>query len=137
MNKIRKQKDQRKTTKETNLGHCKLQEIKLLFLSLIGWLDSANILANHRPRSMKSLEIWDLVLVSINFINSTVLWWVKRSLQCSNLSQIVFDFQDLRVTHSTENLHSLYNSSTPKILLLILPSSCYTSPCKLVIRSWC
>ena len=65
-------KDQRKTKKETNLGHCKLQEIKVMFLSLIGWLDNANILANHRKRSWKSLEIWDLVLGSIKFINNTV-----------------------------------------------------------------
>ena len=45
--------------KETNLGHCKLQETKIVVLSLIGWLNSANILANHRPRLWKSLEILD------------------------------------------------------------------------------
>ena len=71
MKKIRKKRPE-KNKKETNLGHCKLQEIKLLFLSLIGWLDSANILANHRLRSWKSLEILDLFLGSIKFINSIV-----------------------------------------------------------------
>ena len=30
-----------------------------------------------------------------------------------------------------------FNSLTPKIWLLILPSSCYTIPCKLVMRTWC
>ena len=30
-----------------------------------------------------------------------------------------------------------FNSLTPKILLSILPSSCYTFPCKLIVRIWC
>ena len=29
------------------------------------------------------------------------------------------------------------NQLTPKIWLLILPSSCYKFPCKLVTRIWC
>ena len=29
------------------------------------------------------------------------------------------------------------NPLTPKIWFLILPSSCYTFPCKLVMRTWC
>ena len=29
------------------------------------------------------------------------------------------------------------NPLTPKILLLILPCSCYTLPCILVMRTWC
>ena len=36
------------TKTETNLGHCKIQETKLLFLSLIAWLDNVNILVNHK-----------------------------------------------------------------------------------------
>ena len=56
MDKIQKQKDQRKTTKETNLGHCKLQEIKLLFLSLIGWLDSANIFSQSQTKVNEKLR---------------------------------------------------------------------------------
>ena len=31
----------------------------------------------------------------------------------------------------------LLNPFTPKIWLLILPSSCHTFPCKLVLRTWC
>ena len=31
----------------------------------------------------------------------------------------------------------LLNTLTPNIWLFILPSSCYTFPCKLVIRIWC
>ena len=30
-----------------------------------------------------------------------------------------------------------FNPLTPKIWLLILPYSCYTFPCKLVMRTWC
>ena len=38
-------------------GHCKIKETKLLFLSLIVWLDGVNTLVNHTLRSWKSLEI--------------------------------------------------------------------------------
>ena len=31
----------------------------------------------------------------------------------------------------------MFNPLTPKIWLLILPPSCYTFPCKLVMRIWC
>ena len=30
-----------------------------------------------------------------------------------------------------------FNPLTPKIWLLILPSSCYTFPCELVTQIWC
>ena len=36
MKKEEKKKTERK--KETNFGHCKIQETKLMYLSLIGWL---------------------------------------------------------------------------------------------------
>ena len=42
-----KYEKQRETKTETNLGHCKIQETKLLFLSLIALLDNVNILVNH------------------------------------------------------------------------------------------
>ena len=38
-----KYEKQRETKTETNLAHCKIQETKLLFLSLIALLDSINI----------------------------------------------------------------------------------------------
>ena len=38
-------------------GHYKIKETKLLFLSLIVWLDGVNTLVNHTLRSWKSLEI--------------------------------------------------------------------------------
>ena len=53
--------------------------------------------------------------------------WRYNSQQCSPLS------------YATEkNLYQevYLNPLTPKIWLLILPSSCYTFPCKLVMRIW-
>ena len=32
--------------------------------------------------------------------------------------------------------NKIFNSSTPKVLLLILPAICYTFPIKLVTRIW-
>ena len=41
------------------------------------------------------------------------------------------------VTPPISLLLHLLNTLTPNIWLFILPSSCYTFPCKLVIRIWC
>ena len=60
------QKKQRETKEKTNLSHSNYKKPKLLFLSMIGWLDSVNILANHRPRSWKSLEKLDCFKVQSN-----------------------------------------------------------------------
>ena len=38
---------------------------------------------------------------------------------------------------AAECVTDVLNPSTPKIWLLILPSSCYTFPCKWVTRMWC
>ena len=62
----KEERKNREMKTETNLGHCKIQETKLLFLSRIGWLDSVNILANHRPRSWKSLEMSDCFEAQLN-----------------------------------------------------------------------
>ena len=49
-----------------------------------------------------------------------------------------FEPEVLRKLHCTDEnkiLRQLINSLTPKIRLLILPCSCYTFPCKLVMRT--
>ena len=41
------------------------------------------------------------------------------------------------IGYSAQSDSKSINLLTPKIWLLILPSSCYTFPCKLITRIWC
>ena len=83
-------------------------------------------------RETKTLNSQDLKTTSCYRLAKISFWLVLRIWSC--------------VTSKTKSSHwyfsllifnCLVNPLTPKIWLLILPSSCYTFPCKLVMGIWC
>ena len=63
----------------------------------------------------------------------------QMSTQMLIHGNVVFPFLRLQWQYllQQEISNLTFNPLTPKIWLLILPSSCCTFPCKLVMRTWC
>ena len=69
------------------------------------------------------------------------LWWADApqfgaTVNVPLLLQ-VYDLPTILVIDNVIAAGEPVNLLTPKIWLLILPSGCYTFPCKLVMRTWC
>ena len=98
-------------------GEMKFSERKKVFI----WSCTSNILLMlwHFTRLFDACAVKHLMLILVQ-------------VQPLNLKN--FEFLK-NVWHPT--LGFFFNTFIPKILLLILPSGCYTFPCKLFGRIWC
>ena len=67
--------------------------------------------------------------------NQCNIWCIRRGISIHPLTP-KSDWH-LLSPYNMKNMHTVVNPLTPKIWLLILPSGCYTFPCKLVMRTWC